>query len=244
MTTFFAPEPPVAGSSITLGADVAHHVRVRRLDTGASVRLTDGSGTVGSGTIVRITKQSVVIDVAEAEVVEPLPPVHLVVPVADRDRMLWLAEKATELGLTSWRPLLWRRSRSVSPKGEGSMFQAKVRARMISALEQSGGPWLPVLYPEATVDRAIASAPAGTKLLLDASGEPILDAQLTGTITIAVGPEGGVEPDERSALVESGWIPVALGRTVLRFETAGLAALATARAALERSEFPFRTSST
>ena len=235
VTTFFAPEPPVAGSPITLGADVAHHARVRRLDTGALVRLTDGSGTIGEGAILRITKQSVVVDVTEVSAVDPPLPVHLVVPVADRDRMLWLAEKATEMGLTSWRPLLWRRSRSVSPKGEGSMFQGKVRARMISALEQSGGAWLPALFPEATVERAIASAPPGMKLLLDAGGEPILDLPISGTITVAVGPEGGVEPDERAALVEAGWTPVSLGTTILRFETAGVAALAIARAALQRS---------
>ena len=235
LTTFFAPEAPVAGTPITLGADVAHHARVRRLEAGAGVSLTDGAGTVGDGTIVRITRQSVVVGVERISFVDPPPAVHLVVPVADRDRMLWLAEKATELALTSWRPLLWRRSRSVSPRGEGSMFQAKVRARMVAALEQSGGAWLPALYPDATVERAIASAPPDRKLLLDAAGEPILDSGIDGTITIAVGPEGGVEPDEREALVSAGWTPVSLGTTILRFETAGIAALAVARAAIQRA---------
>lgn len=232
VTTFFSPEAPVAGSALTLGADVAHHVRVRRLDTGAPVRLTDGAGTMGDGTLVRITKQSVVVDVTEVTVVEPPPPVHLVLPIADRERMLWLAEKSTELGLTSWRPLLWRRSRSVSPRGEGSTFQAKVHARMISALEQSGGAWLPTIFPDATVERAIASAPPGLRLLLDADGGPMLEAPLEGTITIAVGPEGGVDPEERALLVSAGWTPVSLGDNVLRFETAGVSALAIARAAL------------
>ena len=235
VTTFFAPETPVSGTPLTLGADVAHHARVRRLDTGAWVRLTDGAGTTGEGAIVRITKQSVIVDVTSVSLADPPAPVHLVVPVADRDRMLWLAEKATELGLTSWRPLLWRRSRSVAPRGEGSMFQGKVRARMISALEQSGGAWLPASYPDATVERAIASAPPGARLLLDADGEPILDAALAGPVTSAVGPEGGVEPDERDMLVAAGWTPVSLGNTILRFETAGVAALATVRAALHRA---------
>lgn len=235
VTTFFAPETPVSGSPITLGADVAHHARVRRLDTGAVVRLTDGAGTIGEGAIVRITKQSVIVDVTHVTPVDPPEPVHLVVPVADRDRMLWLAEKATELGLTSWRPLLWRRSRSVSPRGEGSMFQAKVRARMVSALEQCGGAWLPASYPDATVERAIAAAPPGMRLLLDAEGDPILDAPIAGTVTIAIGPEGGVEPDERDMLVDAGWTPVSLGNTVLRFETAAVAALAITRAALHRA---------
>lgn len=238
MTTFFASEAPVAGATMTLGADVAHHVRVRRLDAGTPVTLTDGLGTMGWGTIVRVAKQAVAVDVDRVAFLEQPPPVHLVVPIADRDRMLWLAEKATEIGLTSWRPLLWRRSRSVQPRGEGSMFQAKVRARMVSALEQSGGAWLPVLYPDATVERAIASAPPERKLLLDQGAEPILDVALEGVITVAVGPEGGMEPDERSAFVDAGWTPVSLGGNVLRFETAALAALAIVRAALHRSAAP------
>ena len=234
MTSFFASETPVAGATTALGADVAHHVRVRRLEAGTAVKLTDGLGTVGWGTIVRIAKQSVAVDVERVAFVEPAPPVHLIVPIADRDRMLWLAEKSAELGLTSWRPLLWRRSRSVSPRGQGSMFQAKVRARMVSALEQSGGAWLPALYPDATVERAIASAPPERKLLLDQDGEPILGGVLEGVLTVAVGPEGGIEPDERAAFVSAGWTPVSLGGNVLRFETAALAALAIVRAALHR----------
>lgn len=241
VTTFFASEAPAPGLPITLGADVAHHVRVRRLETGAPVILTDGAGTIAEGTLVRIAKQSVVVDVERSTFVEPPSPVHLVVPIADRDRMLWLAEKATELGLTSWRPLLWRRSRSVSPRGEGSMFQAKVRARMIAALEQSGGAWLPTIYPDATVERAIASTPPDRRLLLDPGGTPMLDQWFDGTITIAVGPEGGVEPDERAALVEAGWTPVSIGDSILRFETAGVAALAIARAALHREPRPAST---
>ena len=54
-----------------------------------------------------------------------------------------LAEKVTELGVTSWRPVVWRRSKSVSPRGEGPTFQGKVRGRMTSALIQSGSGWLP-----------------------------------------------------------------------------------------------------
>ena len=115
------------------------------------------------------------------------------------------------------------------------MFQAKVRARMVSALEQSGGAWLPALYPDATVERAIASTSQGMRLLLDAEAPPILDEQFEGPVTIAVGPEGGMERDETAALVEAGWTRVSLGNTILRFETAGVAALAVVRAALHRA---------
>ena len=233
--TFHSPEPLAAGITVMLGEDVAHHARVRRLAVGERVRLTDGAGTVADGTIVRIAKAHVAVETDAVESRDAPAPVHLLVPVADRERMLWLAEKCAELGATSWRPVLWRRSRSVSPRGEGTTFRQKVQARMVGALEQSAGAWMPSIFPEATPERAIAAAPAGTRLLLDAGGEPALRASFAAPVTIAVGPEGGLEPEERDALVAAGFRPVALGGTTLRFETAAVAALAVARAALDLS---------
>jgi 16S rRNA (uracil1498-N3)-methyltransferase len=164
----------------------------------------------------------------------PAEPVHLLVPIADRDRMLWLAEKATELGVTSWRPVMWRRSRSVSPRGEGASFQAKVRARMISAMLQSGSAWLPALYPDATIDSAILAAPEGSRLVLDGTGAPVLHAaeNLAAPVTLAIGPEGGFELDELDRIRDGGFTAVSLGHSILRFETAGVAAAAVARALL------------
>jgi 16S rRNA (uracil1498-N3)-methyltransferase len=101
-----------------------------------------------------------------------------------------------------------------------------VRARMIAALEQSGNPWLPAIFPEATVERALAAAPTGTRVLLDAGGEPLGDGRLAAPVTIALGPEGGLEEDEREAFVSAGFSPACIARNVLRFETAGVVALA------------------
>ena len=224
---------------ITLGKDAAHHARVRRLQVGVRVRLVDGVGGIGGGTLVRLAKSHLAIEVSEVSRVDAPPPVHLMVPVADRDRMLWLAEKSTELGVTSWRPVLWRRSRSVSPRGEGATFQQRVRARMVSALEQSGGAWLPVLFPDAKPEHAIAATPAregggggGARVLLSPSGSPVLATARTAPVSIALGPEGGFEEDEERALIAAGFEPVSLAGSVLRFETAGVAALAIVRATL------------
>jgi 16S rRNA (uracil1498-N3)-methyltransferase len=161
-----------------------------------------------------------------------LPAVHLIVPVADRERMLWLAEKCTELGATSWHPVLWQRSRSVFPRGEGATFRAKIAARMASALEQSGRAWLPDLHSETSVAETAAASRDGIRLLLDPDGEPIATSTLSAPVTIATGPEGGVEADERDALVAAGFRLVTLGDAILRFETAAIAALAIVRARL------------
>ena len=118
------------------------------------------------------------------------------------------------------------------------MFQAKVRARMTSALIQSGGGWLPDVFPESTVERAIAASPLGTRLLLAKDGEPIVGVPMRTPVTIALGPEGGMEQSERDTFIGAAFLPVTLGDSTLRFETAGVAAVAIAAASLALSRQP------
>jgi 16S rRNA (uracil1498-N3)-methyltransferase len=190
-------------------------------------------GNAARGILTRIAKRSLTVDVTEVWEIPALPSIHMLVPVADRDRMLTLAEKITELGATSWRPIMWRRSRSVGPAGDGPAFQSRLKGRMISALTQSGGGWLPEIFPTAPLTRAIAAAPEGSRILLDALAEaPILSLDLSGPVSIALGPEGGLDERERDEMIEGGFAPVSLTGGTLRFETAGIAALAIARAML------------
>lgn len=231
VATFFCEGPLEAGCIAELAGNEAHHAMVRRLEPGTRVRLVDGAGSVGTGALARITKASASVDVDEVARVPRPPAVHLIAPIGDRDRMLWLGEKATELCLTSWRGVLWQRSRGVSPRGEGEAFHAKLRARMISALTQSGGAWLPDILPDARLEDILETSAPGAWFLLDGAGDPVLSSPVTAPLTIAVGPEGGLEVGEREKMVAAGWMPVSLGATTLRFETAGMAALAIARAA-------------
>jgi 16S rRNA (uracil1498-N3)-methyltransferase len=250
--TFYAPG--AWGPVVELDEGAAHHASVKRLAVGDPVRLTSGDGRRVLGEVTALAKRRLVVSTIgeDVEEIPAAPHVELWAPVGDRERMLWLAEKATELGLTAWRPVIYRRSRSVSPRGEGDAFREKVRARMISALEQSGGAWLPELLPEATLERALPEVPWETGLLLDAGGNPIRemlsrfashDSRLTGTsrptgtsllmntsrLTLSLGPEGGLEPDERDEFLAVGWRRASLGPNVLRFETAAVAALAIVR---------------
>jgi 16S rRNA (uracil1498-N3)-methyltransferase len=233
VASFVVPEGFVSTQTLALGDEVAHHMKVRRLANGAGLWVTDGAGRVASATLVSLSRSTAVVEVG-AVIDVPLPSdVHLLAPIGDRDRMLWLAEKATELGVTSWRPVLWHRSRSVQPRGEGAGFQAKVRARMVSALAQSHGAWMPNLYPDATLDRALAGLPVDSlRVVLDAGGAvpaSVLGAAKNGVV-VALGPEGGLDEDELTKLRANGFVAMSLGSTILRFETAGIAALAVARA--------------
>ncbi|MFN8572668.1 MAG: RsmE family RNA methyltransferase [Gemmatimonadaceae bacterium] len=234
IATFYAPDEPfVPGAALTLGPETAQHMMVRRMATGEPIRLVDGAGHVAAAVVVRLARGMATVQVDAVESMAPLPAVHVLAPIADRDRMLWLAEKCAEFGVASWRPVLWKRSRSVKPRGEGPTFSARLRARMAAALEQSGAAFLPTIFPDANCDRAIAGAAEGTRLVLDGSGEPVaVSAIVAAPVTIAVGPEGGFEAAELEALEAGRFQRVSLGPNILRFETALLAGVAIARAAL------------
>jgi 16S rRNA (uracil1498-N3)-methyltransferase len=230
---FYSPESFTAGTPVTLGEDEAQHARVIRIGTGEAVELRDGRGNAGYGILSRMAKRALTVDVTDVWQIQDLPPVHMIVPVADRDRMLYLAEKCTELGATSWRPVIWRRSRSVGPAGDGPSFQSRLKSRMISALTQSRGGWLPEIHPSAPVPRAIAAAPEGTRILLDGEAEQtLISLPVTGPAVVALGPEGGFDPREKEAMIEGGFKPASLTGGTLRFETAGIAGLAIVRAML------------
>jgi 16S rRNA (uracil1498-N3)-methyltransferase len=234
VATFYAPG--VWGDRVVLDEGAAHHAAVKRLQVGDAVRLTGGDGRRIHGQIALLARRQLEVecDHASLEVVPALPHVALWAPIGDRDRMLTLAEKAVELGVSSWRSIAYRRSRSVTPRGEGEGFREKLRLRMIAALEQSAGAWLPTLEPEAEAVEAIRSGMRGHTVLLDAFGPSMVEvlAEVHQPLVIACGPEGGLEPAERDAFEETGWRTASLGHNVLRFETAGIVGLALARALL------------
>ena len=226
MTTFFIKG--ARAETVELGEDAAHHARVKRLAPGDPVNITDGEGQLGIGRIESIGKKSLRVAVRDLRVLAAPPPIHLCVPVADKERMLWVAEKAAELQVASWIPVMYSRSRSVTPRGEGEAFDRKVLARMISALEQSGGAWLPAIHPIQTVED-IADRHG---VMLERGGPAFGRSGLTAPQTIAIGPEGGFEPEEVETLRDRGWTTASLGDVTLRFETAAVGAVAIARALL------------
>ena len=230
---FYSEDPFVVGAQIPLSESDASHVAVLRLGVGERVGLRDGAGHIASGTLVRLGRRNALVEVDEVSEVAPPAAIHLLVPVADRDRMLWLAEKAAELNVASWRPVLWQRSRSVSPRGDGPTFRNKVRARMTSALLQSRSAWLPEIFPEATPDRAVAASPEGSRVALEASGRAFGAVQVAAPMVVAVGPEGGFEAEELDGLQSAGFVLASIGHSILRFETAAVACVTVARALLQ-----------
>lgn len=234
--TFFAAEA-LAPGALRLGGDAAQHARARRVGPGDAARVLDGRGNTGEGQITGLSRDEVALTLARVSYTPAPAPLEVVIPVADRDRMLFAAEKCTELGVTAWRPACFARSRSVSPRGEGEKFRARVVARMQSALEQSAGTWLPATFEEAEALDVLAAVPSSfTRVVLDSSGTSLLSHMSRGPIALAVGPEGGLEPEEMEGARAAGWSVASLGPTTLRFETAIIAAVSVVRALQHSSD--------
>ncbi len=234
----FVATASIAVGALTLDEDAAHHARVRRLEVGDPVTVRDGAGVIGEGSISRLAKHALDVDLQSVVHVAPPPPLHLLAPVGDRDRMLWLAEKAVEIGAATWRAVRWQRSKSVSPRGEGDVFVAKLRARMRQALAQCEGAWLPTVYDADELRVVLGAMPPGIALVLDADGGAFdsgEDPRAADGVSLAVGPEGGLEPAELSACEAAGFRRARLPGNILRFETAGVVGLAFARTLVERA---------
>ncbi len=218
------------GLTIPLDEDEAHHLRVRRAESGEAVELRDGAGLAGRGVLAG-TGRAWSVTVTATEIVPPLPALTLAVGAGDRERFLWLVEKAAELGVSRIVPLETERTAGVATRLRAVHLE-KLARRALEATKQSGACWSPDIGELEPFLEFIARAHSGARWLADAAGAaPVPGA---GEITVLVGPEGGLTPAERSAAVAAGWTPVSLGPNVLRFETAALAAAAHVAIARQR----------
>lgn len=231
IVTFYCGHALATGD-VRLEGSPVQHARARRVNRGDAARVTDGKGHVGWGQILSVGKNDLGIAIASIENVPRPLPLDVIVPVADRDRMLAAAEKCVELQVSAWHPAYFARSRSVSSRGEGVKFREKLKARMESALEQSGGAWMPEIHEEQEATEAIQAVPASwSRFLLDARGKPLASRVRNNPIAFAVGPEGGLEQREILGAEELGWTMASIAETTLRFETAVIAGAAVVRAA-------------
>lgn len=231
MISFLTGDSLVQGSEVELPEDSVAHARARRVEAGDAARLLDGRGTIATGRLVAIEKRRLLVWVDIVSLVPRPRGLEVLVPIADKDRMLLAAEKCAELQVTAWRPVRYARSRSVNPRGEGPRFREKVEARMRAALEQSGGAWLPSILDEVEFEAAIRGVDAAmTRVVLDSSGTSLAGHIGKNDMALAVGPEGGLTEGELATARDLGWRTAALADTVLRFETAVITAVGTVRA--------------
>jgi 16S rRNA (uracil1498-N3)-methyltransferase len=161
----------------------------------------------------------------EIAVIEPRPPeLILAVGAGDRDRFLWLVEKAAELGVTRVVPVETVHTRSVASRiREGALDKAGRRAR--EACKQSGNAWVPVVEPLATISALPGIASGVLWLLADPHGRELPAIPQAQGLGWLIGPEAGFTDDEVATIeTDLGAAPIRLGRHVMRFETAAIAA--------------------
>lgn len=220
---------------VSLEEEERHHLRVRRAGEGEPVRVLDGAGAVGDGILVRQGKD-LAVQVEQVLAVAKPPVFALVVGAGDRDRFAWLVEKAAELGVTDLVPLVTERTRSVAA-GIRVSHVAALQRRARHAIKQSRAPWSPIIHPPRSVDEVSDGFATSHRWLGDVNGNPPPGIAPEASVTVVVGPEGGLTTPERDRFLAAGFIPVRLAPDLLRYETAALAA-----AAVVASQRPRRSS--
>ena len=234
ITLLASPGTLKQGATVSLDATEAHHLRVRRGGERELIRIVDGEGVVGFGTVA-LSDHGAHVTLERIEREPPPPELVVAVGAGDKDRFLWLAEKATELGVTEIVPIETQRTHSVASRVRDGHLD-RIRKRAVEALKQSEGAWAPRVVSPVGIEKFLSERRIGQCFVLDRDGE-VLPAVTDPIepVTVLVGPEGGLTADEVVAAARAGFRRASLGRNVLRFETAALAAAAWAGTARRRA---------
>ena len=241
MPRFHCSVPLSAGAALALPPGAARHVQVLRMQPGDALTLFDGAGGEYEATIERMGRSDVSVTVGAHLAVEreAMRAVHLAVGMPANERMDWLVEKATELGVASIQPLATAHGVLRLSGERAEKKRAHWEAIAIAACEQCGRNRVPVIHPVRSL--------SGNASFIDAQGEAggaaarFILSLAEGTLGIAAavaahapdnrqvcvlsGPEGGLSAAEEQEAIARGFAPVTLGARVLRAETAALAAL-------------------
>ena len=234
MQRFFLPDSLAAAGEVISLSSLHHQLtRVLRVQTGAKLVLLDNQGSERLVEVVSIEKRDAtgrVLEVRPARS-EPNIEVTLYQCVLKADKLEWVWQKATELGVTKLVPVVSSRT-IVRPVGALRSKQARWETIVRESAEQSGRGRMPVLEAGCSLTDALAHAP-GLRLVAWEEGKsnPGLIHALTqaslpvNSVSLLIGPEGGLGADEIAQAEQAGWQTVSLGPRILRAETAALAAL-------------------
>jgi 16S rRNA (uracil1498-N3)-methyltransferase len=223
----FVARTPAPGDRVDLDADESHHVaRVLRLKPKDALAVFDGRGGEWAATIEAVTRESVTVAVGALRqgLVDPVLRVSLFQALARPEKLEWVLQKGTEVGIGAFH--LVASERVEVPPPSPSRLQRYARIVM-EACKQSGRRRLPpvALGELGTPPDGVTAIALAISSGLDPLGT-VLAAPRTGDVWLAVGPAGGFSEGELTALTDAGWRLASLGPRVLRTETAGVVAAA------------------
>jgi 16S rRNA (uracil1498-N3)-methyltransferase len=217
------------GRPVSLDDKQAHYLRnVLRLEVGASLFLFNGRDGEWRGRIAALTKKQVVIE-AEAQTRPQDTPndIWLLVAPVKKDRLDYLAQKATEMGVGTLWPVITARTQG------GQLKPERLQANAIEAAEQCNILSVPEIAAATRLPDALADWPQDRVLIFcdeaaqTGAGLAALDDLKGRKLALLIGPEGGFDEAERAALrAHAGSFSLSLGPRILRTDTAVVAALA------------------
>ncbi|MCP4468377.1 MAG: 16S rRNA (uracil(1498)-N(3))-methyltransferase [Halieaceae bacterium] len=226
----YTEQPLASDVCVTLEKSPSHHLtNVLRLGIDDTITLFNGRGAEYPGVITALGKKAVSVRTGEKQqkACESPLAIHLGVAISRGERMDWVIQKATELGVTAISPLF---SERVEVKLSGDRAEKKLRHWQeiaISACEQCGRNTLPLLSPPQNMRGWLTNTEAARKFVLHHEANQGRDGKdVPSTIALLIGPEGGLSATEIEQAENNGYAALSLGPRVLRTETAPLAAIA------------------
>jgi len=217
------------GSLEIAGADARHMIKVLRLAIAEKVELFDGKGKLATAQITAVNKTAVKLNVLKIEENQPRKTHRIIIAssIAKTDRFEWLIAKCTELDIDRIIPVIYHRTVK-QPKGKNTGDRYKKIA--IESAKQSRTNFLPIIdEPQnfSVVIENLKDCP-NAKLLFGSlrdNPESLAACEFQNKdIIVFIGPEGGFTTEEEKTLITSNATPVSLTKTVLRIETAAIAA--------------------
>ncbi len=220
----------VSGSRAALtGAHAQHLAQVLRGRVGQEFDISTGE-SVRRGRITSVTNDRVEFELGEIIAASPAPSLTILLAIFKFDRMEWAIEKCVELGASRIVPVIAQRTESHLAKSAEKRVERWHRIAL-QASEQSRRALTPEIAQPLALNVAVTTSEQGTRIVLSESEEQVMlkdaiQANPSGEITLAFGPEGGWTASELKLFQSSGWIAASLGSTILRAETAVIAAVA------------------
>jgi 16S rRNA (uracil1498-N3)-methyltransferase len=208
-----------------LDAEQSHHcAQVMRQGVGDLFAVFDGHGAEAKARITEIAREQVRFQIlAKAATPRPAHPVWLAQALTKAKSMDLIIEKATELGVSELAPLQSDHSVAHVEEEKAEAKVEKWQKLTIEAAKQCGQNWLPVVHPPRAPKDFVAAIPRGAVKLIALKAvlrEHLPDLKSGTPIVVMIGPEGDFTPAEIGQARSAGFIPVSLGKIILRAETA------------------------